>query len=303
MQLVPQKNMTLYLNATLTSEITIEKIVHYVSFNIDSEYYDPAEKHDFWEMVYLESGKGYAYSDSEIYTLHPGDVFFHKPFEVHKFVAAPGSKCKIQLISFYSPENSLHYFEKLKTTLSQHQVNLIKNLRNEATNTFETVYANEKRIFACLTLKSPPSFGGLQLCKIHLEHLLISIVRNNIEKYVTENKTSKEFDEAEIVRCITEIMAMYTYSELNIQTICAQLNYGRTYLSNIFKKHRGISIMHYYNSLKIMEAKRLITETNYPLAEISEMLKFNNQFYFSKVFKKFEGMSPSEFRRNIKNTK
>lgn len=302
MQSAPQKNMTLYLNATLTNEVIIEKFVHYVSFNIDSEYYDPVEKHDFWEMVYLESGKGYAYSDSEVHSLHPGDVYFHKPFEVHRFVAAPGSKCKIQIISFYGPENPLRRFENLKTTLTHQQVNLLKALKNEAINTFETICTNENRIFACLTHKSPPVFGGLQLCKIHLEHLLISIARNNTEKYTVENKFSKEYYETEIVRCITEIMAMNIYSELNIESICTQLNYGRTYLSNIFKKHHGISIMYYYNSLKILEAKRLITETDYPLTKISEILKFNNQFYFSKVFKKFEGMSPTEYRNSIKNT-
>ena len=54
--------------------------------------------------------------------------------------------------------------------------------------------------------------------------------------------------------------------------------------------------MNYYNSLKIKEAKKLIRDKGYSVSETARMLDFNNPYYFSKVFKQYEGISPSEYK-------
>ena len=47
-------------------------------------------------------------------------------------------------------------------------------------------------------------------------------------------------------------------------------------------------------------AKKLIDENQYTFSQISDILKFGNQYYFSRVFKKYEGVSPSEYKRRAK---
>ena len=52
--------------------------------------------------------------------------------------------------------------------------------------------------------------------------------------------------------------------------------------------------MNYYNLMKIKEAKKLLSKNS--VSEVSRLLSFNNPYYFSRVFKKYEGISPSEYK-------
>jgi len=72
------------------------------------------------------------------------------------------------------------------------------------------------------------------------------------------------------------------------------------YLSKLFKLHRGMPLIEYLAYLKIEKAKQLIRSDPELLAkEIGELLGFSDPFYFSRLFKKFEGCSPSEYRKRL----
>ena len=86
----------------------------------------------------------------------------------------------------------------------------------------------------------------------------------------------------------------------SIDEICQALNYSRTYISTLFKRHRKTTIISYYNMLKIKEAKKLLRQKKHSVFEVSEMLGFENQYYFSRVFKKYEGHAPSEYRAQMR---
>ena len=57
--------------------------------------------------------------------------------------------------------------------------------------------------------------------------------------------------------------------------------------------------MHYYNSLKIKEARKLIREGDYNISQISDQLHLDNPQYFSKCFKRFSKMTPREYKASI----
>ena len=69
---------------------------------------------------------------------------------------------------------------------------------------------------------------------------------------------------------------------------------GKSYICNLLKQ-RGIPV---YNCDE--EAKRLIRETNSNFFEISDMLMFSNSHYFSTTFKKYTGMTPSQYKNSCK---
>ena len=68
--------------------------------------------------------------------------------------------------------------------------------------------------------------------------------------------------------------------------------------NDIFKKSTGMSIMKYYNMLKIQEAKKLLRK-NIPIAAIAGQLNFESATYFTKVFKKYTQMTPTAYKRTI----
>ena len=71
------------------------------------------------------------------------------------------------------------------------------------------------------------------------------------------------------------------------------------YFSHKFKKQMGISPMSYLNELRIEKSKELLEEGTMNISTISSVVGFQDSLYFSKVFKKSTGMSPSKFKKYL----
>jgi YesN/AraC family two-component response regulator len=71
------------------------------------------------------------------------------------------------------------------------------------------------------------------------------------------------------------------------------------YISRLFRKYTGHTLINYIHLCKIARAKTYLIENNVAIKEIANTLSFSDEFYFSKVFKKVEGISPSQFRRIV----
>ena len=65
-----------------------------------------------------------------------------------------------------------------------------------------------------------------------------------------------------------------------------------------FKQYMGISPAQYILSLRIMNAQNLLERGVYNIREVAEVVGYENPLYFSRVFKKEVGMSPTEYRKN-----
>jgi YesN/AraC family two-component response regulator len=88
--------------------------------------------------------------------------------------------------------------------------------------------------------------------------------------------------------------------DLSLKDIAKEINVHKGYLSSVFKKEVGEPVSQYINRLRIKEAKELLSITDYSLLEISSMLGYNSQSYFTRVFKQIDGIGPKEFRVRYK---
>lgn len=82
---------------------------------------------------------------------------------------------------------------------------------------------------------------------------------------------------------------------LTLQNTAVVFSISSNYLSQLFKKHTEIGFNEYIAQRKIEEAKKLLKQGDLKIYEIADRLGFENAFYFSRVFKKVAGVSPSEF--------
>ena len=92
-------------------------------------------------------------------------------------------------------------------------------------------------------------------------------------------------------------MKSHIEEKLSVNDICKELHYNRSYIYRQFKKTTGSTIMSYFVKMKIKRAKELLRDTDMPIASISDLLSFDNPNYFSKVFKKTVGYTPSSYRK------
>jgi Response regulator containing CheY-like receiver domain and AraC-type DNA-binding domain len=87
------------------------------------------------------------------------------------------------------------------------------------------------------------------------------------------------------------------YSEqIDLSALASKLGISSAYLTKLFNKYEKCSPIKYLTDLRIVEAKNLLYNTTLTIKEISERVGYQNQFYFSRVFRKINKISPSEYR-------
>lgn len=112
-------------------------------------------------------------------------------------------------------------------------------------------------------------------------------------------------DHDEIQRLIHHVqkwIKMNVRKDIDFNQLAETLGYNRTYVSRIFKKATGKTLVQSMNEYKILDAKYQLLNTNNSVKEIAYALSFRDEHYFMKLFKASEGMSPTAFRNTYKNT-
>lgn len=287
-----------YIKHPINHLITVNKIVtiHYYEFDKNFKFH--GERHNFWEMVYLDKGQVEITANGEKHTLSAGEVIFHQPNEFHTICADDRVAPNVFVISFVSSSQSMSFFEGKKTRLPAPLKRLISLIIEEGQKTYH-LPLNDPNLRE-LVLRDDAPLGGSQLIKIYLEQLLISLIRAEAYGNRPAIFASKSHMEDHLVSQVNALLEKHLYGKITVAEICETLNYSRTYLSRIFKSATGQTIASCYGQMKINRAKELIREKNQNFTEISELLAFDNALYFSRVFKRITGMSPREYANSVR---
>lgn len=106
----------------------------------------------------------------------------------------------------------------------------------------------------------------------------------------------------EIATCC-EYISIHLHEEIDLQQLAAQTRPGPKALSKKFKNETGISVINYIHRERMKEARSLLEYSDYSIAEIGYYLQYNSQSYFSTIFKKFNGITPKQYRDQVKITR
>lgn len=134
------------------------------------------------------------------------------------------------------------------------------------------------------------------VCQNLLEILLVCMLRNDHLSIVQEDRNL-------LTRECTQIKNFLdaNYAEdISLDTLAALTHMNKYYLAHAFTKYTGLSPINYLLQKRIQEAKSLLESTSCSIAQISNMLGFSSQSYFSQVFKKSTGKTPIQHRNESK---
>ena len=281
--------------------LNIQKIVTIHYFEFPANYKFKGESHNFWEIVYCDGNEVIVTQNDTEVLLKSGEMLIHQPNVFHK-ISSNGKTCSVFVISFVCMSKALYrlgnYAEKYK--IDPHVKHYISNIISEADKTFDlpTFYTKNKK----LELLPRPVYGGMQMIKLNLEMLLITLLRSQNEISAPPERpigVQTKSNES-IVDAVKDYLSQNIYNKIDLENISHFFNYGKTFLCTRFKKETGLTIFQYFSQLKIREAKKLIRENKYTFAQLADMLNFSSPSHFATAFEKYPKVSLPQYRNREK---
>lgn len=292
--------MDKFIRQGLPGVIHIRKIITIFYMELSKDFHYDGEQHNFWEMVYIDKGEMLCTADKHQFTLKSGEVTFHKPNEYHNLSGDGKNAPNVSILTFECDSVAMKHFEGKILRLSAEEKRLLSMLMTEGLACFRLEDPNNPLLQTLQQLPDAP-FGGFQMIRNLLEIFLISLYRHR-ESFTKKSRQSVHIDGVDVnfeIRELLDVLNDNIYGKLTIEDIARKIGKSESTVKALFARFQPGGIMRYYNALKIREAKRLIRENRYTLAQIAELLCYDTAQYFSKCFKQSTHMTPTEYRQSI----
>lgn len=239
----------------------------------DNGYYVHREKSHIMALEYVSKGNGLLEINGKTYNTKKNSAILLTKNSNHTYYSDLDNPIEKQWIVFdgklaqsfidmYIPENE-YYFENCNLSYYFSEIDrAVKNSGDNYENMIDAVSVILQRIF------------------IH--------IKNHINK---ENLNLPEL--------IRRYLDANAEEKITIEDLCKKFNYSKNHIIRTFKESYKTTPYHYFIERKIDISKLYLCNTGYTINEISQILKFTDQHYFSAEFKKAVGCSPNEYRKNI----
>lgn len=124
---------------------------------------------------------------------------------------------------------------------------------------------------------------------------------DNLKISLFERKTAEEPDDQEerTITGIVRYLQEHLKEEITLNILAEEFHLSTQYISQLFKNEIGVNFLAYLTNIRMENAKKLLLSTSLSIAEISEQSGYGDYRVFTKVFKKSEGITPSQYRREF----
>ena len=244
------------------------------------------------ETIYLEVGK-------VRFELNPGDVLIIPPAIPYQGFAPSKENASFFWMHFFPRED----VSKInKTQLSQYLFTQDIDSAKEALNNsvfLPSYFHLDQSAKTIILMKqildiSNSNYHSTYSVDYSVTSLLLELsnqyTKQLIQSHQKENENSQKFTQ------ILEWVRVNIYKDLTVKEIADTFSFNPDHLTRMFKKNLGMSTIKYVNTLKINKAKEMLCITNKTIKEISYELHFMDEKYFMKLFKSYEGMTPTQYR-------
>ena len=129
-----------------------------------------------------------------------------------------------------------------------------------------------------------------------LQRVMTAIMK---ERGETEDEEKQAPVNDKMIDSVVADIRDHYMEDISLTSLAAKYNVSMGSLSKMIKDHLQLNFSDYIASLRIQRAKELLSDETLSIQEIAEIVGYNDYFYFTKVFKKIEGISPSKYRKEI----
>ena len=223
--------------------------------------------HEHWEMVYCTGGSGeFRFENGAVMPYGAGELVVIPPHEVHTNVSPNG-------------------FTNIHMTMQEPSFSFRLPLRlQDQDNIFLHAFSQAKLFY---------------LTDIKNREMVLSALGDLIVAYIVCTRTNMECS-APVEQIRLSITRNFADPNYALDEFIRQMPFNYDYLRKLFKKEIGMSPLEYLTKLRMNSAEKLLTAmwTNeYSINEVAQMCGYDDALYFSRVFKKHFGCSPTNFAR------
>lgn len=248
--------------------------------------------HDFAEITYILSGRGQYYIEGNLYDVAAGDLIMCNPgIKHHNIVTSqtePTVECFIGFTDFAfldMPKNSI----------------ILKNNSPIMRTGSELKHRISKLCYAMLAENDTNQVGKYFMLKSHLIQIMLLLMRELVEPQPAQEGCNfeshyKNYAVNQIVNYLDE----HCNEKISLDRIAKNMYLSPVYISKIFKEETGESPINYLIKIRLEKAKSML-ESDEPVSikKIATSVGYDDAYHFSKLFKKYYGVSPLHYRKQL----
>ncbi|MFV0521920.1 MAG: AraC family transcriptional regulator [Mangrovibacterium sp.] len=231
-----------------------------------------------YQIIFITEGEGVVENKHGIFQVTPGSVIIIRDDEWHRYKPLD-EKGWVEHYVGFNGMLANHFLCKNKVLQGQTVINCGFN---------ELIYQTYTKLFDIASKEYPGSQHVASSCIIEL---LANIASWEKQKHFTDKPIAK------VIEYTKMFMREHIYGEIDLAQIACDNNITYSYLRRMFKSYTGISPHQYFLDMKLLKARELLITGNLTIKEISYKMGFSSEHYFSRIFKKKTGLSPSSIRK------
>lgn len=257
-------------------------------FRANHPYDFHREFHPFWEMIYVNEGTLRIACQERVYTMKRGDIALHRPMELHRLWSVEGCAFQVLVVGFSATGPLLSQLETTAFVLTEAQ----QAAMNSLIGRLQQLLSGSQPQFLRQVADDPEAYAPrLQMFSNDLEVFLISLLH---QPQPPQAKSQSRSRSAQLYSRIVEELNGSPDGWITARQIAQSLHCSESQVKQTFARYSDMGIHKYLLKLKIAAAMQLLQQ-GCSVNETSRRLGFSNQNYFSTVFKRETGISPSRY--------
>ncbi len=239
--------------------------------------YRPRGRLDY-QLLYIVSGKAHFFFEGKEKIVSPGHMVLYRPGEEQHYIYYSEDKPEVYWIHFTGRDVS--------DILAHHEIPASGHIFHTGTSpAYQELFAQSIRELQLC------QHGFEEMLSTYLTQLFLLIQRHSKSDHTPNTGLLEEITQAQ------DYFFRHFHETINVDDYAASRHMSTCWFIRSFKKITGTTPLQYIQSVRIANAQNLLENTSYNLTEIASIVGYENPLYFSRIFKKQKGVSPSEYRK------
>jgi len=235
-------------------------------------------------LIYCVDGQGWYRLRNKTYKVQANEFFLLPRNMEHAYGSDPAHPWSIYWLHFGGSQ--LQEWNRLPHVSESHSPTVVRG-RDEIVQSFNKIYHS---------LSLGYSINNLLFANLCVPHFLSLFFYNSQHFYENPSQNSNVVDKA------IHYMNQHVHENISLPELSASCNYSTSRFSSLFRDQTGFAPIDYFLHMKIQKATQLLDFTDKPVKQVATELGMDDPYYFSRLFKRIMGVSPTEFRTHRQGT-